>query len=502
MLIKFEDPMAIDGLLEDINTSYLDPGSVVGMVHDQIRRIQDGGSGTYEDLYRTFNKHLRAIATSNSPYKESAQRLIKRLPLLQTLPLGELECPDYVDEYTGIEQSREWFEDDIEMSDKEEDVRRDTSKLSASMSEWNHYLAHRKPYSSDEDNRAFLLANVEWIGAETDELPLDDRGYIPAHFTTEGRADKQLREVFAQCSDAISNLREVIAESISLFGTDDRSAPTKVRQRVQSSPAAIDFLQTLQTLITEGANPANVATVFLRYQHGYAFCGPGTWTRDPDGKSHLHDPSPYIHASTILLEDNTTLEEYIEEYEDELMSGVEACGPVDNDHMTDQEIETSIDILFKEYIDGIEEQPINPRHSRAWVLGFILAVENGIPMRRSPTVDYTASDAAWDNWRKSTSPDGDAAYHRALKNGATRRAAMRCFYGTARQKGEVRPSQPKRIKAIRAHGLVLTNSKFVSWSVAHRINNEEGFELSTADRSRLKGILIEQGWGAGFTEVL
>jgi len=424
--------------------------------------------------------------------------------LLQTLPLSELDNPDFVDGYTGEPLERldqiipEKRECDLVEAIEEMEVH-DCKIALAQVSDWNVWLATRHPYDDESTNQQFIDANMGWPGLEEERLPLDDRGYQSEHILAlkEGQTDEEFVEFLASCSQETQALRQEIVDAIAEHGNSDIWAPGRIRRQVASSMAGIGFLQRLQYEINNGANPANAATLFLRFQHGYCFAGP--WTR-----RKANDPfGPNKHASTILLPDNTTLEDYIDLFESELLDGIEACGPNSpNTIMTDAEIKDECNALFRGYINNIEEHPVNPRHSRHWVEGFIMAVNAGAPLRRTSPEIHTASDGAWDHWRVRICPEGAKAYARAIKSGATRTQAMRCFYSTARKAGALRPPRPKRIKAIRRYGLVLSNGKFVNWHTASRIHNEEGFDLTAESKTRLKGMLTERGWGSAFAKVL
>lgn len=505
MQIQIENAEGVQGLLEDLNPAYIDSNAIVGMVHDGIRRIQGGQPGTYEDLYRTYQRHLRFIVSNAGPCKSAAAKLLRRLYLLQTLPFGELENPDFVDGYTGehLERLDHIIPDQRQISLMEaidEMEVHDCHVALKEISDWNAWLASRAPYEDAETNQAFMQANLGWPGLEVEVLPLDDRGYQPEHITalTEGQPDQDFRELLVSCSQETQALRNEIADAISRYGNADRQAPERIRRQVVTSMAGIGFLQRLQYEINGGASPANVASLFLRFQHAYCFAGQRARRRG------IHDDPPFgpnVHASTVLLPDNSTLEEFIDTFESELLDGVEAMGPASRDNMTEAEIRTECDYLFKQYINAIEEYPVNPRHSRYWVEGFIMSVNAGAPLRRTSD-GRTASDGAWDHWRMRLCPEGAKSYARALKNGATRTQAMRCFYLMAEKAGLKRPARPKRIKAVRKHGLVLTNGKFVTWHIAGRIHNEEGFDLDVENKARLKEMLTSRNWGVAFAEVL
>jgi hypothetical protein len=238
------------------------------------------------------------------------------------------------------------------------------------------------------------------------------------------------------------------------------------------------LLLVAQRIANEDPNPANLASVWLEW---------GLDTTDLAKRIKLpHQPT--LH----------TLKEYYECFLPELTERVEACGSLPPDRpMTDQEIMDEADRLMEEYLAAIEVKPTRPVTSRSWVEGYINAVVAGLPIRGG---EYTATDAAWDSWRMFTSEAGQKAYQQAISRGASRREAQQAFYAIARREGAVQ-GRPKVITGIRSNGLVLGN-RMVSWNIAMRIMNEEGFALTDEDRAKLKAILTEKGWAPTFAAQL
>jgi len=443
-------PEGIEGLGEDVSYGYEQSSSIVHRAHTALLQAQER-ERTFESVYREFAPLLRKLIDAKAPETETAKGLLKRITLLQTLPFNELESPDYLDSYTGAEVS----------DDDEPDGKYDAIEP---VPAWAYYAATRKPYLDEEMNVKFLRANMEWVGMEEEEhIPSgDDREYLPSYLQAEGQPDDD----FEHCWEL----------------TQDIEDPT-------------EFLTTMQELADEGINPGNLARIYL-------------WKMDRLKLS----PSA---AETILLPHSLTkmpkgktarwsdhnLRAWIGTYWDDLFEYMDACGSVSDDSMTNAELEQETARLFKEYLNALDDSSPNPVRQKVWVEAYIHGVLSGLPIRRIGN-NYTASDAGWDAWRAATSPEGQEAYLKRLSQGASRRESMRDFYRIAYRQGVVRPSRPKTIKSIKPQGLVLSNDKFVNWSICMRIDNEEGFDLDTERRAELKAILEERGWGLRFAATL
>jgi len=466
-MYQFEDPVGVPGLHEDISGGVIQPKHILTMIKQGISNA-DAGETTYEKVYRTFSRYLRDFIKSGTLVEE-CQGLLKKLLLNVTVPWNELDTPDYKDSYTGEPVA----EDDWGLDEGEQN-RINLSKTNASITDWNHYIALRKPYQDEDDNKRFVSSNAEYVGQEEEELlPEDNRERIPEYFNHEGVPDEDYPEDAQAASKVLDHLISVRRE---------RGFPWQW---------LTDKLITyLQDRIDAGANYNNISRIFLDFEM-YGF------VKAQD-------------AGRIFLEDHeeNNLRSWINLFYEELCEHMDACGPAEDwFELTDQEIAEIGEHMLDEYLASIptegDHSPFNinrdPRtRSRYFVQGYIQGVIDGLPSKG----DYTVLDMAWDTWRSSICPEGQQEFLRLRQQGASRLQAMRGFYKVTEQKGIILPVKPKKIKAIRSTGLVLTNGKFVNWRIASKIAHEEGFSLSNEDKKRLLTILNEKGWGQGFASIV
>ncbi|OHD26162.1 MAG: hypothetical protein A2Y38_23880 [Spirochaetes bacterium GWB1_59_5] len=411
-------------------------------------------------LYRAWAARLRKIGTAD------AIHLIRILYLEQTMPDNELETPYFIDAYTGIEDP------------KPKNGQRETWPAGYFTDKWTPFVPAPDPLLR-QISRAYeypgeaLRASVDWVGSEEEHLVFADQEWQPEHITmaNEGNVD---REVLDALLEEIKPETDALDKKLS--GCQETGP--KRRRQVMEWNETKSFLTKLERFAMRGEDLLCVAKIFLRYQSGWCFGAEGNEISDVRNEP---DRKAVLAADLIRVPGpDRTLRGFIALWLDELLDGVEAMGPVEHDEMSDDEIRSAADLMLRQYLSIL---PVSgrPQNTRQFIAGFIEGVVSG---------SDNGMESGWENYRRTTSPAGAAAYTAARGQGASRRRAMQIFYQAAMQNHDLQ-SAPKKVRAIRKDGLMLSNGRYVNWNTAVKIARLEGFDRA----GDLAIALRSYGWG-------
>ena len=474
---------------------------------------------SWQSLYRGYATSLRELGKTAHEHAGQARRFLRTLSLEQTLPFNEVETPDFVDSYTG-EFITSLDVLDIDDSEWDDSFERPPAKP---IDRVRHSIVDA--YDDPAVRLIALRASAERIYPMTldHELHLEDRGYEPEHFTPSEGPDAELRAAATEVHEFADDLRARIDLEIEVdqkaFGDDFKYRIPFVRAKIQHSDEADAYITELQKLIDKEHNPANIAMLFIRFQHAFGF--------DAQHAERIAVPLPL--TDTVNGDEEYNLRDYINEHWDELQTydGVSV-----EPELTEAQLAKIADKMLSQIVSNYGDFAPNKDNvgsmvrSTAFCEGYILAVEAG----STPKDAYGAGFNAWRTWYCA---DANEAYHKVFTANAWPRPseelydttkkyeddvkqwlqdqrsamkkAMAAFWGECRKRGLGTPNRPpKQVKSIapRGTGLILHNGRFVTWRTAVMIQNAEGFDLTPERKVKLLELLTKNRWSPQFVQAL
>jgi hypothetical protein len=492
-------------------------------------------------IYRRWIKPCRFLAEM---FKE-AKLLVKDIILEQTLPLSELDAPDWVDQYTmetdptaerGFVKIAARGEFSASKSQQAEDLGWDETTVQA-------FADAQEGFS--EGNAIEEEFTGEW-GQDYKEPMFMQMQHDFASSTNLVELRNDIQPLVEHCRDRIEHIvkkefegdawemvqfaqevfpkaeREILHKACQMVLEYPKDQDEKLRsmsytifkecedfvtsrRNFASSPEAEDFLKKLQRYIDQGESPVDVALIFLGLQHGYGFDiedGNRVITKveapfvAEENKSFIIEkdmPVEVINRKVRLQKQ--TLMSYILSNEEDIMANLESDKIGRSEEMPEVQLDEfcneTMQMLVAQGEAGSKDVTKTPEYIRGYM-------EAAFGAKDGDTANCIA--AGWDGWRQMKSPEGNLAYHKALKSGAQPKEAMKAFWAII-NKAE-RKIKEGRIVGIKSTGLTLSNSRFVDWHIATlKLKNDE-LLLTVDDLVKLKGILVEHKWGGEFVRAI
>ena len=483
-------------------------------------KAQDFQNPSWQSLYRCYALSLRDLSKTDHEHAEMAGKFLRTVSLEQTLPFNEVETPDFIDSYTG-EFTRRLDILDLDDDEWDEDFDLPPAKPIDNV---RHSIADA--YDDPATRLIALRASAERIYPMTldHELHLDDRGYEPEGFKVQGAPDVEIRasaiEVAGEADDLRARIDLEIEVDQKAFGDKFKYRIPFVRAKIQHSDEADAYIAGLQKLIDKEHNPANVAMLFIRFQHAFGF--------DTEHAERI------VLPLTDVIDNNTeyTLRDYINDFWDELdmYDGV-SLEPELTESQLAKVADNMLSIIISNHGDHVAGKKGTVGEggmvrSTAFCEGYILAVQAG----STPT---DARLAGFNHWRTWYCAEANEAYHKVFTANAWPRPteelydttekfeddirewikdqrsainkALATFWTECRKRGLGTPNRPpKKVKFIaqRGTGLILDNGRFVTWRTAVMIQNAEGFDLTPERKVKLLELLTKNRWSPQFVQAL
>jgi hypothetical protein len=459
------------------------------------------------DIFRRWALPLRWINDHQGP--QLAFDILRDIELEATMPIGELECPEWIDGYTGMT--------DPGYSPVEKKIAAEINDgVEPSPSE--SFDSEEEMFANElEDSRSDWVAPV-WAQAQQDGLPDDElinlqNEFAPLTQCLSNEIDRQIKRVnkmqitwvSQMVADVYPDIENLMCQRISdnvlnyrkpnypslieasefawkMFSKEQKdnirdmrgATYENVHEGILESSAVEEILHFLNEK-AQTENTANVAVLFLSVQHGYGL--------DDD------------HAEQIELTGQyATLADWFEDYSDNLVEMLSGKSSWERRETTRADIEAFSERTIKMFAAQFGDKSAQQiDHRPEWIKGYLTAFSNGAKS------SFEAVASAWESWRTETSLDGNAAYHQALSVGATPKDAMKAFWSIANRK-EVRPKE-KVVQATQA-GLVLSSGRKVDYHIAALKYKANELETTPEFIEKLTASLKKMGWGKELLAVI
>ncbi len=452
------------------------------------------------DIYRRWMKPLRFI----QQYNFGVGSIIRDIQLEQTMPYGELDSPEWIDPYTGevdpdamlervnfqtsegLEEEEslpfmEAFNEDDEFTLEQYEERenekpvwmqiQDDMKVSPVYYDLVNELRNDRDLLREFINKALSGRREVAVKRIADEAitkklgSLTDINKVSRDLVENRQLTALGQKVFQACTRTIWNERKTIFSD--------------AREAVRESEEAKAFLAELQHLADRNESPVDIAVLFLSMQHGLCFT-------ESDSKQ-------------IRL-GNRTLFDFIEENEDELLENMTNPSGVSEISPSYEYIDNFCEETIRLYAETGDVDMAKAKSSVSARMNHPFFIEGYIraaTVLRNVTREKLVS-AGHENFRQKISPEGNAAYHDACREGKTHKDAMREFWKVVNSPRKVLP----RITTIRSTGLVLDTGREISFGIAVLKVQHNELDLPERERVRLKDILKQKAWGVELQNAL
>jgi hypothetical protein len=442
------------------------------------------------DIYRAFGPAIHFGMQVGNP---QAAKTYKSLVLESTLPVDELENPDWVDPYTGESEKRE-----------------KPIAIRATFADWEEeaaFIQDEQLNWTQEDFVAFQNAQRGGFNADADAAPVlfDETDTIEKEFqftgdwsTTEEAAELRslLRQEIAALRKKIEATFATYQVAAALTEGDLSDAIRETHTTVISSAEAKRLMRMLKAQASS-RTPQDVAAVALEFQS--EFC----WS---------------VEDLNQIRVNNMGLGDWIEMVGEDFLDQFQDASP-NWEEISQEEIDLySDDTVFVQAFayapQKIREATMAISDTNKALAYFWNAVSNwrsrtpgDHPLFIAGTMNAaiagtTTHDgqiaAGWEAFRSGTCPEGNKAYHTARANGVPHSQAMRAFWQLYNQKF------PKQVKILKpfTDGLLLEGGRKVNWHVAALKLAADELAIDKDDARRLHDALVARSVGSEFTSAL
>ena len=502
-------------LLDAVEVRYVNLVNTEFQASNAARANKDVKAAKPVDIYRKYNKDLRAIWKRGGQTSEAAHLLLVDLELEQTQSWGDLETPDYLDGYTS--------EPVIETDDPHEFIdqliKHNRSigflEIIAKLGTWaeDDGFTGKAPYSlvsgyrgelirqandcrrtlgwGDREVEAFLRAQgaFDAESCEPEEAYDDVDPYTPPTML-----EKELvlnRELWSSARDAVDSFYTGTSR---IF---EEMKEAKVKSQLWHSTFRSKLLASwnFSQMVTEIARIARedivtAAALYLSLAGDYKLM--------PEDVKDIRGVLPNASEAVQM-----SLLDFADAWEDDLLGlkqdSLHKSSPTSEsvieqaDILTDRTVKNAkceMELIPAAVRASMPKLHPNPIMTADWNIGFARAVANGASLPE-------AEAAGWDAWRLAMDPNAAKIYNDVLKSTESRRAAQAAFW-KACDKRVPRPQQ--KVAAVKRDGLKLDDGRVINWWLAGLKIRQDELDLGISGDARYILNLKEQQARLGLSD--
>lgn len=442
------------------------------------------------DIYRAFGIAIRfGMEVVRNP---QAAKTYKSLVLESTLPVEEMESPEWVDSYTGEAEERE---KPVTIRATFADWEEEAAFIQDDQLNWTRadFLAfqnaQRGGFNEDADA-------IQVFDDDTDSMDKDFE--FKGDFSTTDEAP-ELRTLLRQEISALRKKIESLFETYQLACDDLSDAVDEVRRSVTASPEATTLMRMLKAQAGHFL-PQDVAAVVLEFQS--ELC----WSMEDLNQ---------IRVANMGLGDwiEAAGESFLEQFQDASPNWTEISQEEIDLYSDDTVLAQALAYAPKSLRETFAEmmRQGKPEIARAHFWHFASTLRARTPgehplfiagsVRAAILGTQTAEGqiaAGWEAFRSGTCYEGNVAYHEARSRGLTHPEAMKAFWKLYNLKF---PRQVKILKPF-TDGLLLEGGRKVDWHVATLKLLANELDLDAPMVQRLIDALAIRNLGSDFTNAL
>jgi hypothetical protein len=407
------------------------------------------------DIYRTFVPALKML--SQWGFIE-AKEYAQEASLEQTLPLGEVDAPSWIDSYTGeryYEEKLISFPETVELTTGDERFKTDLG--------WD-----------DATIKSFFKAQEGFNDTDEPEVFEDDHDTLTPAWDHEFTTSNYLPILRSESWDLVKAVREQTAKLREKFFSEkdihecSDLIALQVNQETLKSELGQEFLGWLKEEGRHGADPIDLAVIFLGLE-GWAF--------------KVDDVADVRIGSTSLAN-------FIVDHEDALLDLVSDGGlkirSTDLKQLNMFCDETFREVIQKQATQNCQDATRTPEFVTAELTVLLEAkdlMQNGHNL---------AASAGWEAWRESRSHEANVVFHEVLNSGKSLKEAMQVFKDVIRATNM--PGKPF-IVSFSSKGMTLSSGRKIDWRIAALKFKGGEIDITDQKKADLKHLLLQKGWG-------
>ena len=422
------------------------------------------------DTYRRWAKALRWIIKHE--LHQPAFRVLREMILDQSLPIAELDAPEWIDPYT--------CEVDMQISDRvtvknieTEDV---TLETQAAM--------HSEGFDSDDGmetelyHTAAMTAESEWdvrepmwMEMQNDLRPSDETRAISGDDAIIKFRSAMKRAVREMNKNGVMDVEDAVRESMHapIMIVDQNTG-----EMFPGSNSQADLAVKALTRLARTHDPKDIATVYIGLEHNFGF---------------YETDAARIHIQGSL----NTLEQWLDVFGDELMESFTNDSLGSKPYNEHEEVvrfanETLLNIVEQARKDIEGKVRPNVFHHPVFIEGFLRAMSEGSATTYKDTDGKWRSSgvkAGWENWMRNFNASAFQAYLSTRRDGKDFEKSKSAFWTATKQSKKVDTITGLMLDTEKVPcGLVLGSGRKIDWKIFGM--KLEGNELTITDEQRTK----------------
>ena len=375
-----------------------------------------------------------------------AKPIIRELLEMQSMPYGELDNPDFIDQMTGEIQEREYIT-----------VRSSTlegAELDAQL--------NSESYNDDLDDQEMWDDPLVEAAEPTWKLIADEEKSSPqAMFELKGKA-AALKKFYLSIYEPVRSSDGSI---------DHEATAESLRDQIRASREFKALFRTIVQLASE--YPAkDILQAFISVNNDYMLDDEDAFSIPVSGAGCAN------LGEYMLTEEGETI-----------LDGIIVTDFMGNKgEVSAEDIAKFSDEYLQEFLAACPVDDKDIKKTRAYNEGYMAVMLNSKNItRRLPdgTWENLAIATGYEYYRAHKSPEGNVAFHAAIRAGKDVKEAMREFY---------KVSNKEKVIGIRPDGVTLTSGRKISWFILQLKLKHKEVDLSKEDFDRLLKTAEEKGW--------
>lgn len=444
------------------------------------------------DIYRDFGGALRWIWTNYT--EENARRVLAELQLETTMPLNELDNPDWIDAYTGrgdaayeqirLKKSEVSSDGNIPMyvADLMEDlgygsVERFETLNGCSMDEYNRQRleAQRSGY-----NEAVGQELEQENGAD-DYDSLEKDFQFNSDLKVEWDTVKALQLRFADEIKGVRGQIDAAGKAFEEWLKVQKNAEKRTKydwdvahQRFLAAKETKAFLKAAQKFLSGGL-PQELMAIMLPLQNTFGF-----WEDDLYTLTIPRSGVGYSLANWYEVFGDEFLEQYMgsedsPNYDDVPMELLDQIAWELTAQMQDAYNKSE-----ERRVEYAAKKGLKYKTDTRWTAAFVNAEVQTAIMGEGG--NNSAQAAGWDAWRAGIDPEANRVFKRLVAKGSTQKEAMAEFW-------KVVNANRNKIATVNRDGITLKSGRKIDWGIARLKITQGEIVLDLAETNRLIELL-------------
>ena len=454
---------------------------VVEAVQRDMDTEQDTNGKRPADTYRRWAKVLRFIVKHE--LVTSASRVLREMSLAQSLPMAELDAPEWIDMYTMEVDMQISDRVQIKTADVEETIETQAAHYSEGFDSEDGLEEATYHTSAMAEASEWDIKVPMWMEMQEDLRPSDETRSISKDSELIRFRSAMKRTVQEMRQNGVKNVEDAVRDAMHapIMIVDDHTG-----ELVAGSQSQADLAIKALNRLAKTHEPKDIATIYIGLEHDFGF---------------YETDAVKVRVQGSL----NNLERWLEVFGDELMESFthDSIGSQEYDEHAEV-VRFAEDTILKIVDQAKADIAGNPRPNvfqhPVFIDGFLRAMSEGSATTFKDTDGKWRSaghKAGWEAWMKNFNASAFQAYLKARLEGKDFEASKSAFWTATKQSKKVDTVvsviQDKTTKV--PSGLVLGSGRRIDWKIfAMKL---KGNELTLTDEQRTKLATMLNGIGQG-----